>query len=345
MAHGAEIASKQASRRDLALGARTRTALLLLLLGLLALVACKPEERPLRPVKLGLSWVHSAQYTGFYYADRHGLYAQEGLQVEFVPGSAERDPMHEFLAGKYDFVIAQPDTLAVARLQGHRLKAVAVVFRIHPLVFVSLASSGIVSPQDFRGKTIGIGYSSKMPLQAVLKRMAIDPGEVSVVVDYSDQFARLKKGELDVMAMWRINELQTALRQGMQLNVISPYDYGLTLYADLLVVRESLIEQDPDLVQRIVRATMRGWGEALQDPEASARLALHYDPTLDPVHQLDLLKASIPLIHTGVDQLGWMREKEWERMLRTLHQEGVIPAQPVAGDLYTARFLEGLQEQ
>jgi ABC-type nitrate/sulfonate/bicarbonate transport system substrate-binding protein len=89
-----------------------------------------------------------------------------------------------------------------------------------------------------------------------------------------------------------------------------------------------------------VRATLRGWAEALQDPEKSAALSLRYDPALDPVHERDRVKASAPLVHTGVDRIGWMRAEEWEQMLQTLHREGVIPAVPEVDEMFTTRFIE-----
>lgn len=310
-----------------------------LAVSLLVLTSCK--QRPLREVTLGLSWLHASQYCGPYYADQHELYANEGLRVSFVPATPVRDPMEEFLSGKYDFLVAQPDAVALARLNGHKIKAIAATYRIHPLGFASLEGSGITGPKDFRGKTVGGSYSAKAPLHAVLRKMNIDPSEVKLV-EHQDGFQSLEDGTIDVKAVWVINELQTARRAGLKLNVFSPYDYGITMYADVLVARESTIEQEPELVQGFVRATLRGWTEALQDPETNSLLALRYDPALDPVHELDRLKASAPLIHTGADQIGWMRAEEWERMLQTLYHESAIPTLPDVAEIYTTRFMEGL---
>lgn len=305
--------------------------------GLIMIAACR-QERPLRDVTLGLSWVHQAQFTGSYYADRHGLYAAEGLRVTFVAADPSHDPLDEFLAGKYDFVIAQPDALIIARQKGHRIKAIATIYRIHPLVYMALASSGIRRPHDFRGKTIGVAYSEKLPLLAMLRKLQIDPDEIRIV-QRTHGIEGLQKGEYDVEAGWVTGELIEARKAGLDVNVIAPYDYGITFYADVLVARESLIEQEPELAEKVVRATMRGWAEALQDPSESAKLSLHYDRKLDPAHELANLNATAPLVHTGMDRIGWMRTEDWESMIQTLHEEGMIPERIEAADVHTTRFL------
>ena len=315
---------------------------LLVLFGVVS-PSCKSERPPppLRDVTLGLSWIHQAQFSGPYYAEERGLYAREGLRVQFVPASIDRDPLDEFIAGKYDFVISQPDTLIAARLKGHGFKAVAAIYRIHPLVFLSLPESGVVTPADFRGKTIGVAYSEKLILMALLRKMKIDPAEVTIVKRLYD-FDSLRKGDIQVQAGWATDELLAARRAGLKVNAISPYDYGITFYADLLTVRESLIEQEPELVQGFVRATLRGWSEALQEPVESARLPLRYNPALDPAHELEVLRATAPLVNTGADQIGWMRSEDWEEMIRSLHEQGIIAERPAAGDLFTTRFVGAL---
>lgn len=317
---------------------RARPAAWIVALAALSVLASCRKERPLREVTLGLSWTHQAQFSGPYYADQHGLYAAEGLRVTFVPADATGDPMDEFLAGKYDFVIAQPDTLIIARGRGHRVKAVAAIYRIHPLVYMALEKSGIRRPHDFRGKTVGVAYSERLPLLAMLRKLHIDPGELRIV-QRTYGIEGLQKGEYDVEAGWVTGELIEARKAGLAVNVIAPYDYGITFYADVLVVRESLIEQEPALVEKLVRVTMRGWAEALQDPAESAKLSLHYNPRLDPAHELANLKATAPLVHTGMDRIGWMRADDWETMIQTLYEEDLIPERLRAEDVHTTRFL------
>lgn len=306
-------------------------------LALMVSAACN-SQKDLREITLALSWDHQAQFLGTYYADQHGLYAKEGLRVTLVPGGIARDPVSEFVSGKYDFVISQPDSLIKARLAGHQLQAIAATYRIHPLVFVSLKQSGIDEPHELRGKKVGVAYSEGPILKAMLKKMGIEPKEVNIVLrEY--HLNSLYKGEIDAQGAWLTNEVETARTSGIDVNIISPYDYGISYYADLLTARESLIKEEPELVEKFVRATMEGWSYALQSPEEHAKLALRYDPKLRIEHETQLLKISAPLIHTGADRIGWMQARVWEEIAQALYDEGAISEKPNASDLFTVRFL------
>ncbi len=303
--------------------------------------ACSKSSPPLRELSLGLSWIHQAQFSGPYYAEHHGLYKKEGLRVQFTPATIESDPLEEFLAGKYDIVIAQPDSLIKARAKGHAVTAIAATFRIHPLVFVSSAANGIKTPADFRGKKVGVAYSEKLILEAMLSKAGIEPDEVSIVKREYD-FKSLQSGKIDIQGAWYTDELQTARQAGLQLDVVSPYDYGVTFYGDLFAVRESLLAKEPELVEKFLRATLRGWAAALQDPEKNAELTVLHDPKLDRKREALVLKASAPLIHTGHDQIGWMRSQVWQEMIAMLQNEGDLVTVPRVEDLYTMRFLHSI---
>ncbi|GAB4567274.1 MAG: ABC transporter substrate-binding protein [Haliangiales bacterium] len=306
--------------------------------------SCKKSRPALRELTLGLSWVHQAQFAGPYYADQNGLYEQEGLRVKFVAASIDHDPLDRFLAGEYDFVIAQPDGLIKARSQGQKVTAIAATYRIHPEEFLARAESGIKTPADFLGKKVGASYSEKLILKAMLRRAGIDPSAVELV-SREQGLESILSGAVDVQAGWVTNEGLAAEQRGIELNRIVPYDHGVTFYADLYAVRDSLIDSDPELVEKFLRATLRGWAVALQDPDQNSRLALRYDPTLDAAHQARILRASAPLIHTGVDQIGWMHPAPWEEMIETVTTEENLSARPPIEDMFTIRFLRQIYDQ
>lgn len=294
------------------------------------------KETSLLQTTLGLSWIHSAQFVGAYYADQQGLYQQEGLDVTLIPGGIDRDPLGDLLAGKTDFVVAQPDSLATARASGAQVKAIAAIYRIHPLVFISLSERRIIKPQDLTGKRVGVAYSEGLILRALLTRLNVS--EVQVL-SRSYGLQDLESGALDVQGAWLDDEVQSAKRKNLSLNIIAPSDYGIIFYADVLATTEQLIHQDPQRVERFLKATLQGWSQAIEDPENHAQLVLRYDPQRETQHDRDLMESSMPLINTGDDPIGWMNAEHWESMLRTMTEQGLIQAPLAPEDLYTMRFL------
>jgi NitT/TauT family transport system substrate-binding protein len=92
-------------------------------------------------------------------------------------------------------------------------------------------------------------------------------------------------------------------------------------------------------VLRFLRATLRGWQWAVENPEKAGPLALKYDPTLDAAHQVAIMEASVPLIHTGEDHIGWMRAEVWQGMHEMLLEQGILDEPVDLDKVYTMEFL------
>ena len=171
----------------------------LIIAGIYFIQAQKNAAKPLQKITLGLSWIHQSQFTGEYYADQFELYKKEGLKVNFIPGSIDIDPIDKLISGDYDFALIQPDSLIKAVSEGKKIKAIAVTYKIHPLVFASLPAQNIKKPEDLIGKTIGVAYSEEIPLIAMLKINNIPQDKVKIVQrDYN--YDKLYSGEFDVEA-------------------------------------------------------------------------------------------------------------------------------------------------
>jgi len=58
-------------------------------------------------------------------------------------------------------------------------------------------------------------------------------------------------------------------------------------------VGEDFLTKNPDVVKKFVRAALKGWKDALADPEEAARIEIQYVKALDPgiiVEELQILK-------------------------------------------------------
>ncbi len=321
-----------------------KLAPLLRLALVLGLAACGPSAAPtpaLTPVIVQLTWFHQAQFAGFYAADQNGYYAAEGLAVTLVQGGPNVDVLAPVVDGKAQFGEANPDALILARTQGKSLSAIAAVYRRSPGVFMALASSGIARPQDFVGKTIEIGRRGLPLLHALTAHVGVRADQYTAV-DTSPDLARFYSGTVDVRSVFLTNEVLTAHAAGYKLNIIYPDDYGVHFYADTLFTTDQLIATNPDLVTRLLRATLKGWTYAVENPTAIGSLVLKYKPDANVEHENAFMTASLPLVNTGEDNIGWMKPEVWAAMEQTLREQGVLTTTLDVTRVYTMRFLEGI---
>ncbi len=316
---------------------------IILLVAVALLAACAPQEtaKPPDEVPVQLPWTHSVQFAGFYAAAQQGYYAEEGLQVSLLPApGAGTDTIALVIDGTADLGVTFGAGLVAARSQRLPVTAIATIYRRYALVFMTLADSGIARPHDFPGHTIRtlVPGGSAVAFQAMMTRLGLDPDSVEQV-DVGFDLSPFLAGELDIWPGYITNEVLTAREQGYEVNLILPGDYGIHLYGDVLFTTDELIEENPDLVTRFLRATLRGWQWAVENPEEAGPLALRYDPTLDAAHQAAMMEASVPLIHTGEDHIGWMREEVWRGTHDILLEQGLVDGPVDVDEVYTMRFL------
>ena len=323
--------------------AMIRAAHVLALALLVGACGPQPAAAPLEKVSVLLDWTHQAQFAGMYVADQKGWYAEEGLQVMLLPRS---EPTADLLAplaeGAAQFGIVEAVLPIRARAAGKPIVALAAVYQRNPSVFITLADSGITRPQDFAGHTMRAlqpGAGGDMAFRGMMARLGLDAGSVKQVKTGFDLAPFLTR-QVDIWPGFIFDQVLTLRQQGHQVNLIIPDDYGVHFYGDLIATTGRLIEERPDLVLRFLRATLRGWRWAVENPADAGPLALKYDPSLDAAQQAAAMEASVPLIHTGVDPIGWMAPDVWQQTQAMLLAQGLL-AQPVDLDaVFTMRFLE-----
>lgn len=315
-----------------------------LLGGALALLAAclagVPAQPSLRPIAVQLAWNHQAQFAGIYAADRAGLYAAEGLAVTVLPGGPGVDKLAPVLSGAAQFGVAGADELILARAAGQPVRAIATIYRRSPIVFVALAETGITRPEEFAGKTIRVADNLVPSLHAMLAHVGVAPDQYQVVTELPSDLALFASGEVPVWGMY-INGMYVAVqRAGYPVNLIFPDDYGVHFYADTLYTTDELIDRDPELVRRFLRATLSGWTYAIENPGDIASLVASYAPDADLDVEHAKMIASLPLVNTGEDHIGWMRPDQWETMAQALHVENLLAAPLEISQVYTLQFLE-----
>ncbi|MCX6028323.1 MAG: ABC transporter substrate-binding protein [Chloroflexi bacterium] len=314
---------------------------LLFLVLLASLSGCQRAAPALTPVTVQLAWTHQPQFAGMYAADLKGYYAAEGLAVTLIQGGANIDKLVPVLDGTAQFSTASADELILARSEGKPLRAIATIFRRSPAVFVSLADKGITRPQDFVGKTISVPAIILLSLRAMMDKVGIAPDQYTVVTLPSD-LTMFASGDPPVWGVFTIGFVVVIQQAGYKLNMIYPDDYGVHFYADTLFTTDNLISTNPDLVRRFLRATLKGWTCAVENPAEVPAMVQKYKPEADAKIELARMTASLPLVNTGEDHIGWMKPEMWAGMEKTLREQKVITAPVDVTQVYTMQFLQEL---
>jgi NitT/TauT family transport system substrate-binding protein len=141
------------------------------------------------------------------------------------------------------------------------------------------------------------------------------------------------------------NEYHVVLESGMkrdELNIIDYADYGLDFPGDTLFTSRLMVEENPDLCARMLRASLRGWQYATEHPEEAADIVLKYDESgvQTREHQLSMMNEIASLVLVSVRPLGYTDRSDVRRMIDTLMYYEVLdgPVQP--DDVYTNEFWE-----
>lgn len=312
---------------------------------LLSLIACTPAiapTPPLTPISIQLSWTHSSQFAGYYAADQLGYYSDEGLAVTFIEGGPTVDRMKAVLDNSAQFGIGGGTNLIEARASGNQVVGIAAILRRDPLAFFALASSGITRPHDFKGKVIQVYVRARSYLYPMLLRVGLSPEQITEANDAA--FDDLYTGKVDVATGFVTTQLVDAQRAGYKLNVINPDDYGVHFMSDVIFSTDTFLAQNHDLSLRFLRATLKGWTYAVENPVTTVAFVAKYKPNADIAYETETLTASLPYINTGEDQIGWMKPEVWAGMEQTLREQGVLTEPMDVTQVYTLQFLQEIYQ-
>jgi NitT/TauT family transport system substrate-binding protein len=323
----------------------TRISVLLILSGII-LFGCEKPHPPKAPdeVKLQLKWHHQAQFAGFYMAQEKGYYVAENIKVTFLEGGQDVDIAETVSSGKADFGIMTPEYVLLNRSMGESLTALAAIYRRSAVVFAARADSGIINPNDFIGKTVasvsrGGSIEFELLFRALMKKLKINISKIKMSL-YDPTYENFYSGETDVTAAYYTAGIIKIRKKGIKLNLIWPEDYGINFYSDTIVSADRLITENPDLVRRFLRASLKGWQDAIGDYREAVIVTLKYAQNKDSDTQTAMMEAMLPLVHTGEDHIGWMKPEIWHDMYGTLLEQGLLEKPFDVNQAYTIKFIE-----
>lgn len=319
--------------------------LALLLVGCNVASSAATETAPPTQVNIQLSWIDTIEYSGFYMAEEKGYFAAENLAVTLNTYDFDKplEPIEQVAAGKAQFGTASAGGVLLARAEGKPVVAVATIYQRNPSVLISLAEKNITRPQDLAGKKVMIDTASPdsvvyMALMASQKEL--DPAQVIIVprTDFSNDL--LIKGEVDVMDAYINNQPVQLEKEGYKVNMLIPANYGIDMYANVIITSEEMIAKNPDLVERFVRAMTRGIQSAIDDPKEATTLTAARNKEINFESELESMNRSLPLFNPAGSRPGTMTPEIWASVQQMMLDRGLLKESLEVEKAYTLTFLD-----
>ena len=284
-------------------------------------------------VTLQLKWVTQAQFAGYYVAQDKGFYDEEDLNVTIKPGGPDIAPTQVLAGGGADVAVEWMPAALAAREKGLPMVNIAQPFKSSGMMLTCRKDAGIETTDDFKGKTLGVWFfGNEFPFLSWMSKLELptEGGEEGVtVLKQGFNVDPLLQNQAACVSTMTYNEYWQVIDAGLtpdDLNVFKYEEQGVaTLEDGLYALEENLA--DPafeDKMVRFVRASMKGWKYAEENPDEAAEIVLENDASgaQTEEHQKRMM-GEVAKLTAGSN--GALDEADYERTVQSLLSGGSDP--------------------
>jgi NitT/TauT family transport system substrate-binding protein len=322
----------------------------LLLIGCLILTACsglssnkvQKTKPPLTVIRLPMGYIPNVQFAPLYVAVEKGYYSQEGLEIQFDYKS-ETDGVALVGANQLPFSLVSGEQVLLARSQGLPVVYVMAWWQDYPVAVASMPDQGIHTPADLKGKKIGLPGlygASYVGLRALLNAGGLREEDVKLDSVGYNQIEALVSGRDEAVVIYANNEPIQLEAQGYKVDVLRVADY-VSLASNGLLSNEKTIAENPDLIRKMVQATLKGVAFSLNSPKETFEICKKYVEGLDSTNQDVQGKIFLATLEFWkTDQPGYSKPEAWENMQKVLLDMGMLTQPLDLNKAYSNSFIE-----
>jgi NitT/TauT family transport system substrate-binding protein len=228
-------------------------------------------------VSLLLNWFPEAEHGGFFAAQAHGFYEEEGLRVNILPGGPGASVVPRVATGAVEFGVENADHVLLGRAQQAPVVAVMAPIQTHPRCIMVHEESGIMALDQLRDITLAMNIGGAFS-HYLKKHVALEGVQI---VPYPGNVSRFVTDMQYAQQAYVFSEPYLARQQGASPRSLLLSEIGFNPYTSCLLTNEEMIETRGDIVHRMVTAAVRGWRKYVEDPSATHRLINELNPEMD----------------------------------------------------------------
>lgn len=304
-------------------------------------------------IRLRLNWMYYGSHAGFAFGKDSGIYDKAGIDLDIRSGNGSSSAHRLVANGDSDFAYGSCGALINLASQGAEITSVAVIDAMGAEAVILRPDSGVSSVADLKGKTIlttaNAGVNTFFPI--VLANAGLTPDDVTItnVPDGALVSSYLQGSGGAVGILGGLDDKPAEIRaNGGEDPVLLPYsDYGVDQVGYCISTRKELIEENPDLVNRFVDATIEAYKQTEADPDAAVNaIADIVGGTMaedqGKAQSRAVLDVTLGLLYSGANQdkqLGLNIASDWESMVKLMKEYNDLDSSAKASDFYTNQFV------
>jgi NitT/TauT family transport system substrate-binding protein len=308
---------------------------------LLAATAAQAQDK----VTFRLNWLLYGFHTPFYLGLERGYYKDEGIDLTIGEGQGSVRAVQTVGAKGDMFGLADGGSVAAGASKGAPVKAVMAVTNSSPYSLAVRADSGIKTLKDVEGKTIATapGEAGLQLLPGLFARNGVDMDKVKILrVEGAGKMVAVAEKRADGLMAGLDNQSLTLPKEGVPLIDFAYSKYGTNTVGLTIFTHTDLIKDNPDLVRRFVKATVRSFEAAKKEREASIKAGQKVKPDLETSLSLAQLKVGFGLMKTDATAnlpTGHFAQKDWDDTLELMKKYMALETTIKSSDLFTNEFL------
>ncbi|MBO1350551.1 MAG: ABC transporter substrate-binding protein [Hormoscilla sp. GUM202] len=330
---------------QLSINRRTLLGIGAIALGSGLLTACsngkEKTEDGLDRVEYTTDWYAQAEHGGFYQAVATGIYREHGLDATIKMGGPQVNGTQLLMGGVVDFMMGSGDGAIMAVAEGIPKITVAAIFQKHPRVLIAHPGVGNESLELLKGKPIfvsagPVGYWSFLQAKYGFTEDQRRPYNFNVSPFLLDKNA--------VQQGYFSSEPFTVQQAGVEPVIFLLADYGYNPYATTIDTQIELVEKKPELVQRFVDGSIKGWYSYLENPAPGNELIKKdYPQMTDKLLAYGFTKMKeYGMVDSGDAKtlgIGAMTEERWQSFFDIMVEAGLLKPDTNYKKAYTLEFV------
>ena len=302
-----------------------------------------PAESEVQKVTVMMPFIPQIQWAAYYVAKNNGYYENEGLDVEIqysTKGSA--GPIGQLVGGNVDFILTDKESVIMARSKDLDIIATYPIEPTNVFYILSEKDKNITKPSDLIGKKVGLISSASGAygnLLVILHLSDIDINDIEIVQAGTAVVPAFLEGKFDAVAI-HLSQKLLIEEKIPDLNIINASDYT-DMSSGHIVVNRNLIENNPELVKKFLRATKQGLEYAIKNPNEAVEIYIGFNPDAESKREVsrNLWNTFIKEHHYEEKIPVFESPEDWRKTQDLLYDVEMITEKKDISEMYTNQFV------